>query len=978
MPTGTGKTGIMATISTRRAQNQPVLIICPSIALVHQLIADFQTGFWDKIGAPRIWAPEQTLHLVPTRLNEVLTALAQGNDQRKVVFATVQTLQQIHAGPDYASLQGIFGTVLFDEGHREPAPAWAQAVRQLNVPTILFSATPFRNDLKVFEVDMDHVHFLSFQAATTGYLIRGVEIHEQNISGGADFFARTAIATRDRLIAEGRFLAHHKMIVRADHQDDIEALFAAFNRELGQRTDGVLALHINFSLDGPVGRQRRPDVPADLRTRPERFLIHQYMLTEGIDDPSCTMLALYEPFSTERQLVQQVGRLTRHDGVVGTPIPSSFVLARTGDRVPKMWNGFMAFDQTCIRNNGKPPIRIDAEIFDKLVNALPDVDYVFGQFRTRIDFDDVDLEDELRFPKSAVVFDIDPAIDLSAFQAEVTKGLIEEDRFERRVGQIAGGNCRFHLTLRLLPSPFLADALFEAPSLEVTIYAKHGDKLFFYDSAGLWIDNSDQWDRLQAGSLRSLLPERPDSFVTSLNMKNTDLGPLSVRSRSMSARSLSVSGVFMGEHLHVVTRATGRVGTNRRAVGFARNRVRESEGAQSTPLEYHQWTGSIADELRAQANGSSIFARFAAPTAIPQNTDPSNILIDVDEISDEFVDEDGNVAVFDLEHVCVDVVADPNGPAGFGHRFEIVVNNVSETVWIKWDPKRRKYWIRSDTFSLLKSRENPRISLAKRLNQRQPLRIVVGQTTTVYAYGDFYSIDLDLRRPGGAGSLVLSLVQGVAELAHVTSEKGDLKTPAQTWPSGSLFRLIDRSLRPAARNHPFGEPFAGLVCDDLGTEVADFIAIDDATAGAVASRAVFIIAKHQDGNPEVSASALYDVCGQAAKNLSYLKGDARDLPGSPQKWNNDWRLEGGRVARIRAGGPAAALRSMFARVRANPNAQRAVWMMLGGGMLSRNALEQALARTTPLPHVLQFVHLVLSVYASCQSIGAEFRIFAAE
>ncbi|MGO9681082.1 MAG: DEAD/DEAH box helicase [Beijerinckiaceae bacterium] len=398
MPTGTGKTGIMATISTRRAQNQPVLIICPSIALVHQLITDFQTGFWDKIGAPPIWAPEQTLHLLPTRLNDVVTALAQANDQRKVVFATVQTLQQIHARPDYASLQGLFGTVLFDEGHREPAPAWAQAVRQLDVPTILFSATPFRNDLKLFDVDMDYVHFLSFQDATTGHLIRDVEIHEQDIPDDAGSFPRAAITTRDRLIAEARFTDRHKMIIRANQQDDIEALFAAFNRELGNRTDGVLALHINFSLDGPVGRQRRPDVPDDLRTRPERFLIHQYMLTEGIDDPACTMLALYEPFSTERQLVQQVGRLTRHDGQVGTPIPRAFVLARTTDNVPKMWEGFIAFDQACIRNNGKPPVRNDSQVFDSLVNALPEVDYVFGKFRTRIDFDDVDLEDELRVP----------------------------------------------------------------------------------------------------------------------------------------------------------------------------------------------------------------------------------------------------------------------------------------------------------------------------------------------------------------------------------------------------------------------------------------------------------------------------------------------------------------------------------------------------------------------------------------------------
>jgi len=63
-----------------------------------------------------------------------------------------------------------------------------------------------------------------------------------------------------------------------------------------------------------------------------------------------------------------------------------------------MWEGFIAFDQACIRNNGKPPVRNDSQIFDNLVNALPEVDYVFGKFRTRIDFDDVDLEDELRVP----------------------------------------------------------------------------------------------------------------------------------------------------------------------------------------------------------------------------------------------------------------------------------------------------------------------------------------------------------------------------------------------------------------------------------------------------------------------------------------------------------------------------------------------------------------------------------------------------
>lgn len=51
MPTGTGKTGLMATIARQRAQVRPVLVVCPSAALVEHLIAEFDDRSWDKIGA---------------------------------------------------------------------------------------------------------------------------------------------------------------------------------------------------------------------------------------------------------------------------------------------------------------------------------------------------------------------------------------------------------------------------------------------------------------------------------------------------------------------------------------------------------------------------------------------------------------------------------------------------------------------------------------------------------------------------------------------------------------------------------------------------------------------------------------------------------------------------------------------------------------------------------------------------------------
>jgi hypothetical protein len=612
-----------------------------------------------------------------------------------------------------------------------------------------------------------------------------------------------------------------------------------------------------------------------------------------------------------------------------------------------------------------------------LIAALPDVDYISGKFRSRLEIDEVDLEDELRIPKSAVVFDLHKTFDLDEFQTEVSDELKEEDRFECRNGSIANGSCRYHLTLRLQQSPFLADSLFLSPSLELTIYAKRENKLFFYDSAGLWIENSEVRGRVKAGPLRSLMPEDADTRVTSLTMKNTDLGPVAIRSRSMGARSLAESGVFMGEHLHVVTRAAGRVGKRRRAVAFARARVREGEGARWTPKEFYDWTSDVESELRSKTAGADLFQRFATPTATPPITDPTNILIDVNDLRDEFIDDKKNTAEFDLDHVCVDIVQDSGGPPDFPHRFDVAVNGLAVAVWIRWDRKKQKYWLRSDSLSAFKLKENPRISLTRRLNQKQPFRIIIAGSPLVYAFGGFYAVDLDLKRPGGAGTMLLNLTHGIHGLDAITSEKGALTSAARTWPRRSLFHFIDQALQPGSRTRPFGEPIPMLVCDDLGPEVADFIGTDDGIASTPA-RATFIAAKWKEGNPSVSASLIYDVCGQVGKNLAYLKADARDLPGALQKWNGDWQLKGGKVPRLRAGKNAAAVRAALRQVRSDPSAQRTFWMVLAGGILSKAALKQALSHELPEAHVLQFAHLMLSVHSACQSVGADFRIYCAE
>lgn len=139
-----------------------------------------------------------------------------------------------------------------------------------------------------------------------------------------------------------------------------------------------------------------------------------------------------------------------------------------------------------------------------------------------------------------------------------------------------------------------------------------------------------------------------------------------------------------------------------------------------------------------------------------------------------------------------------------------------------------------------------------------------------------------------------------------------------------------------------------------------------------------IAAKGSSGEPRAGASGLYDVCAQVVKNLAYLKVDAQPLPGREDHWDDKWKLKGGEVERNRAGTTSGAFRTAFMQVRGSPVAEREFWMVLGGGILSKNKVEESIAKVPPEPHTLQLHHLLLSTYSSCQSVGADLKIFCAE
>ncbi len=145
---------------------------------------------------------------------------------------------------------------------------------------------------------------------------------------------------------------------------------------------------------------------------------------------------------------------------------------------------------------------------------------------------------------------------------------------------------------------------------------------------------------------------------------------------------------------------------------------------------------------------------------------------------------------------------------------------------------------------------------------------------------------------GSAGMLLsaeqtlLNLIKCPKDVPRCKTEQGSKEeiaavrqSKATTFPDGSIFRAIaDRFI---------GFPFADdlLICDDLGTECADFV-----TANFERHQLALIHAKAGHGK-KISASAFHDVVAQAMKNLVYLTRNSEVPDGVSSwsrkaKWNN--------------------------------------------------------------------------------------------
>jgi hypothetical protein len=953
MPTGTGKSGVIAVFAHHLIDGD-VLLLSPWDALVDQLGRDVDARFWRRIGVDPP-GQKKVVRLFPSTAKDLLT----GESAPTVWISTIATLQRLHDTDQatYRRLQKRVLATVVDEGHYEPAPTWAAAVRELRRPTILFTATPYRNDFKVFEVDEAHCYFYSHDDAERERFLRKLRFESLRYDSPVSF-VEALVGGLNRVAPPG---PGSRAIVRCGTRAGVQDVA----NELRRNGLDAVGIHERFELSD--GSHLKREVP-NPETEPALIWVHQNKLIEGIDDASFRAVAFYDPLSSERAFVQQIGRVLRNPERKARQ--NAWVLHHEAQPMELSWAEYRSYD-----SETQPGALIQGP--RDFARIQPQTQYVVGRFRKQFDVDSPSVHEDFDYPRSTTVFRAPSELSLDELTSSVNAEWAELDRDLGTVVQ--DGDTRIHAYIAVRNSPLLERKAFAEFEVGFTIYRRLRDYLFYYDSQSRTPDTLAELPRAHTQRLQRLY-EGSVARLTSVSLLNTQVSRHVTRRRLIQAQSIDELGPDLADHAQIASTATGYTsapadsgaGILARYVGFTRGRITDRSGGTTSYQDYLLWLDRLGEALDAtNRRPLDVFDRYAELVDRPRDPTPVNILLDLDGRFGGVVDD--QQVDLHIEDLCVDVAKGS---------FKLLANDHEHEVRIDWDDVRRSYRLTSpsldNTYSTREVRGERRPeSVVTYMNREQSFRVVpasAGSDYCLYVGGQFYRPRLHLwGRSASSRFELLTILHDDPALASVGTEKGSPgSATAGGWAAGSLFHLIDHrgtgtALAPHLRDIDL------LVCDDMRTEIADFVLLDE-----TAPRVVAIHAKAFPSAKPRSASALQEISAQALKNLAYLQPYSVGTPGNVSSWGGGWN--GGTIgkvdSRIRVGGPLKG-KEAWDRIRAalrDPATNREVWLVLGQG-LSKGTLDTERSKAKPAAETVQILYSLQATWGAVAAMGARLRIF---
>jgi len=304
MPTGTGKTGVIASLIFKSIFKR-TLVIVPSDALRTQLADDLVD--MDKYSSWNI--------IPPTSKKPKIAKLEPGNlqtldinsvDDFFVIVATPQILESIKK-ENFELFLNKFDRLIIDEAHHSEAPTWRKIrkVFQSSRKKIFqFTATPYRGDGKKLEGDLIFQYPVSKAFEEKIFEKINFEAVEEFYDDKSDeVLAKKALSILKTDLDKG---LEHVLMVKTSTIKHARSLKKLYENNINSFFTQKMNILLATSKEGISEEDKK-----DLKSGKSNIVVCVDMFGEGYDLPNLKILALHKKCKSLPIFMQLIGRFTR-------------------------------------------------------------------------------------------------------------------------------------------------------------------------------------------------------------------------------------------------------------------------------------------------------------------------------------------------------------------------------------------------------------------------------------------------------------------------------------------------------------------------------------------------------------------------------------------------------------------------------------------------------------------------------------------
>lgn len=477
---------------------------------------------------------------------------------------------------------------------------------------------------------------------------------------------------------------------------------------------------------------------------------------------------------------------------------------------------------------------------------------------------------------------------------------------------------------------------------------------------------------VSAKTIAGLLVDDTTTFQQ-MKLGNMNTCPNAIRSKSYEANNLQNSMPMFGTNQNIVTTVRFVNDVNGVcAVNVGTSRIAKF-GDKKEVASLLEWMDALVRKIENYRDQETFLSRFAMPRdwkEVKDQLQPTSLLINVFDLQNyieeklddkEIYRRDGKDnfrqftdcfwRMFKNGSECLELTQ--TSPEQFTYKSVGVSKRANGMSLVAKKPVDTIYY---------RDKDENFLTVRSLINTNHFFTVCFSDFSYVYAYGKLYKnseIDKDF-------DSILAVLQPVEAIGEVKTEKGDEDVDRTEFSDDSIFHVVEHVLYDDAEI---------LLCDDMGNEWADHIAIRGDTISFIHSK----YKNFEKDKGSLSASNFQDVIGQAIKNIGNMTPNDAALKKKIDSMNGMWKKTA--IRRCRRGN-VGDIEPTYKRLMSNPNKKREVCLVVN--FLSKIGLRDAFGKIKngdsfqQKNSVIQLAWILNGFISTCKQADLDCKIYCME